>query len=131
MLGRTYHCSNCEFDHQSGWSHHAGGQFLSCQTCGSSFVLRGESPWAPREGEILHLQQLDDVAQRTTISRRVRIEMPNTADGDWDGVLVLQFEPIDCPCCLAIGSLVQSYEDGAQCPKCREARMFDTGSCIY
>ena len=59
MHGEVFRCTSCDFDFSSGWSHHAGGQFLVCRECGTHYVLGGgESCWSARAGEHLQLQFL-------------------------------------------------------------------------
>jgi len=132
VLGVNYRCVNCRFSFSSGWSHHAGGQFLVCTACGGHYVLGGgRSCWGAKSGE--HLQLLaggEEDLIPTGVSVVVGVP-PLDAATKWDGVSLLEFDPVACPGCGALGTLAQLLEDGARCPGCREGIVKRAGTCIY
>lgn len=132
--GKVFGCTSCDFDFSSGWSHHAGGQFLVCRECGTHYVLGGgESCWSARAGEHLQLQFLPcdaegDVATGTQVTVRVRA-VPD--DEEWDGVSYLDFPELSCPRCNRADALVQSLEVNQPCPACHRGTIVVSGTCIY
>ena len=129
MMGKLYTCSACDFDFASGWSHHAGGQFVACCSCGSQFALcDGESAWGAKEGETLRLRRLA-TDEFTQVSVVVNLA-PMPSDNDGDGVSFLQFNEFPCPDCDKL-DIVQSFTADTRCPLCKDGEITQTGTCIY
>ncbi len=129
MMGKHYTCSACNFDFASGWSHHAGGQFIACSKCGAQFVLgNGESQWGAKDNETLSLRRLltDEHIDTAVVVKNATI----ADDEEWDGVSFLQFNEFTCPDCNAAG-IVQAFDDDSLCPACKNGRINQGGSCIY
>lgn len=132
MFGEVFHCTECEFNFCSGWSHHTGGQHLVCQFCGDLFSLGGgESCWGAKPGELLQLFALvgeDDVPVGVTVEAKLR----KTAPGEkWDGIAYLEVPELACPHCKHTNGLVQTLPSSLQCPKCKSGTVVGGGSCIY
>ena len=131
MFGRNYGCSNCPFDFSTGWSHHAGGQFLICPACGEQYILgAGQSCWGAKDGETLQL--LHGTENKDTPTG-VTVTVENIQPGeqeDWEGGSFLRFADLRCTVCLE-GVLVQDLSEGSPCPLCRTGTVRAAGTCIY
>ena len=131
MLGREYHCSDCDFEFLSGWSHHVGGQFLVCRTCARCFVLGGgTSCWGPTDGEYLRLVGEDGKQPVSGGPVRVSTIRPSGGETD-DGISRLGFGPVRCPTCGSDDAITQTLEAGDWCPKCRHGHIEDGSTCVY
>ena len=132
MMGNTYGCGNCEFEFCSGWSHHAGGQFLVCPSCASQYILgHGQSEWGPSEGETLRLVELGvDLDYPTAIASVIHI-LPMVDNEEWDGVVRLDVGDLRCPKCEEHEKLIQEFNELAGCPQCHVGKIELQGSCIY
>lgn len=132
MFGNDYECSNCRFSFSSGWSHHAGGQFLICKACGTHYLLgNGQSCWGVKDGERLQLLMgCEDKHVPTGLTAVVRRPKPE-ASTQRDGVSLLQFDDIPCPNCGGNNVLVQSLEVESACPACGTGFVKMAGTCIY
>ena len=132
MLGKIYHCSMCDFEFNSGWSHHAGGQFVFCVDCGADFVLGGgRSNWGVIDGEMLNLLKSGGEEMGPTgIATAVRNRKPAPHE-EWDGVSFVEYDEMICPACDAIGAIEQRLSSGARCPKCHDGKIEMAGWCIY
>ena len=131
MLGREYHCSDCDFEFLSSWSHHVGGQFLVCRTCAMCVVLGGgTSCWGPTDGE--YLAFVGEDGKQPATGEPVRVCAIGPAAGEMeDGISRLDFGPVRCPACGGDDALSQTLEVGEPCPKCRQGHVEDGGICIY
>ena len=135
MFGITYHCDQCDFEFCSGWSHHASGQFMVCSNCGCDYVLAGgESCWGTHAGERLQLFAIDgenDVPTGcfTTVREKSMDELANAQAAD--GVSRLELDPLQCPNCKMTNTMLQWFNNGDQCPRCRAGHIRQRGSCIY
>lgn len=132
MMGHNYECDSCDFEFCSGWSHHAGGQFLVCPSCASQYILGdGQSEWGPRDGEKLRLIELCvDTYQPTQMSSVIHI-LPRADEEEWDGVVRLDVGDLRCPKCEPHEKLIQEFNENAECPQCHDGKIERHGSCIY
>ena len=132
MMGHNYKCSRCDFEFCSGWSHHAGGQFLVCPSCAAQYILGdGKSEWGPREAEALQLIELGLEADHPTGMATVIHIRPMPDGREWDGVVRLLIDDLRCPKCAAHDKLLQEFGELATCPKCHAGKIERHGSCIY
>jgi uncharacterized protein YbaR (Trm112 family) len=132
--GKVFRCTSCDFDFSSGWSHHAGGQFLVCRECGTLYVLGGgDSCWRARTGEHLELRFLPGEAEGDVATGpRVMVRVRAVPDGqEWDGVSYLDLPELACPRCNRPDALVQSLEEDLPCPACHRGTTVVLGTCIY
>lgn len=132
MMGHSYKCDSCDFEFCSGWSHHAGGQFLVCPSCASQYILGdGQSQWDPREGETLRLLKVGLETVEPTEASTVIHVLPRANDEEWDGVVRLDIGTLRCPQCNNQESLIQEFDEDQCCPACQEGTIERQGSCIY
>ena len=130
-MGKQYRCTKCDLEFCSGWSHHAGGQFLICCDCGSDFVLGGgASSFGAVENESLQLFHFEPRSLIPNLTVVVKSDVTNVAD-DWDGLCQLKFDDFPCPNCNRSNSIAQSLDGITECPKCRDGHVVPDGSCIY
>jgi hypothetical protein len=132
LFGTTYHCTQCDFEFCSGWSHHAGGQFFVCKHCRADFVLGGgQSAWGPRPNEQLEFFLIGADGQLST-GRHVTVERQSQEQNTvGQSVLVLDIDAVPCPHCQREGMLAQFFEPGETCPQCRTGIIERQGTCIY
>jgi len=131
MQGNEYACSDCDFEFCSGWSHHAGGQFIVCRCCGTKFILGGgNSCWGSQVDETLQVIRCDGSNQFLGIE--VRVMNKSFMDPD-DEALVpyLRFDDIPCPDCKENNEIVQKFNPDDPCPRCPTGKINITGTCIY
>src|SRR6185437_737834 len=130
MFGRHFGCSVCDFDWAMGWSHHVGGQFLICRSCGTYILASdGKSCWGAKNGERLRLfcgsadgwQPLEIFITVPKVRLENGISLfGNAVDGG-----------IDCPQCGAKGAVTDTLQEGEPCPQCKCGLVEERGSCIY
>jgi hypothetical protein len=132
MFGNTFKCSDCDFEWCSGWSHHAGGQFLICRTCGTQILAGGgASCWRPKAGEQLQLFcWLDDKLQPSGVF----VSAPATVPISEDGVFMFtdSLPDLTCPHCHATKTVTDHLQAGETCPKCKRGSVQKSpGVCTY
>ena len=123
MFGEVFHCSACDFEFTSGWSHHAGGQFLVCRDCGTHFLAGGGSScWGPQPDERLQLFQYRYVKRlkRSVLEPTAVFRLPSDP-----------LEPLACPACHHRGRLTDILVAGESCPGCHAGVIEHRGGCIY
>ena len=124
MFGEVFNCSVCDFQFNTGWSHHVGGQFLICRDCVTRFVIGGGSScWGPVPGERLQLFQ--ECYKKRPKKRNILVPT---------GIFLLPsdpLEPLACPACHRVGSMTTKLMAGECCPKCRKAAIVSGGECEY
>ena len=132
MMGHNYKCDQCDFEFCSGWSHHAGGQFLVCPSCAAQYILGdGQSEWGPRDGETLRLLELGlEIDEPTEVTTAIHV-LPMASDEDWDGVVRLEVGNLFCPKCDEHEKLIQEFDEDQSCPACHKGKVERRGSCIY
>ena len=139
MFGEVFTCPSCEFEFCTGWSHHAGGQFLICRECATRYLAgEGVSPWGAKCGAQLKLLRYVYVKRRRgweyqdtgivlTVGERNLSEEASVFlyfDGE-------NLSHLSCPACSKAGSLVGTLNVGDRCPRCRAGIFGEPDTCIY
>src|ERR1041385_9085997 len=126
MFGRNFGCSKCNFEWGTGWSHHVGGQFLICRSCGTPILAgRGTCCWGPKSGERLELFcYLGEEWQPSGIFVTVPPDGRATEDSMLPDVVR---EGIACPHCHATSAVTDTLLAGQPCPKCKRGIVEERG----
>ncbi|MEP6670611.1 MAG: hypothetical protein ABJF10_15750 [Chthoniobacter sp.] len=139
MFGEIFTCSSCDFEFQSGWSHHQAGESLVCRECATAyFAGEGVSRWGAIPGERLKL------FRGVYVKRRKREEYQATGAfltvsqnrASKDSAVFLFFleedlRHLSCVTCGKSGSIVETLHVGDQCPKCKAGKIGEPDRCIY
>jgi hypothetical protein len=130
MFGNTFRCSLCDFEWLSGWSHHVGGQFLICRSCGTPILAGGGvSCWGPKAGE--RLQIFCGLRDNWQPSGRFVIAPANRISQDGVSMFTDALQDIICPHCHAAKAVTDDLQAGEICPHCKRGTVQKLGTCIY
>jgi hypothetical protein len=126
-MGQDCKCQLCEFQFQSGHSHHEGNSSVLCEVCLAEYALPTESPWGPRIGEIIFLYKVVRASKPHSKKKPpgaffsyVSTDEFLIAESAGEWGVNYPIGHMVCPCCENKGSLVLDFEDGQHCPRCRD-----------
>ena len=140
-MDKQFKCSTCDFEFNSGWSHHEWGAPLVCTNCACKFkVISEKSPWGPSPDEVLPVYRRSNkkkpkrnggsVFQPTGLTIIGR-DSPTVIDGKTVHFVQVSPASLTCPQCNSAGTIVSSFVAGESCPKCHKGKVVDLGEVEY